>query len=132
MHFDARATNAPMQVFSADVRRLQGQIIGDPDFDLLRVTAGGDFGLPSPGIAVLQDLGATYNVYNHFDITYRIDFIGRPGGPFGGMSGSTTGTARFVLGDPNVPEPAAAALLAAAIVAIAPHFRRRSSTTKSL
>jgi hypothetical protein len=126
MHFDARATNAPMQVFTADLRRLQGQLPpGDPDFDLLRVTAGGDFGLPIPGATMLQDLGATYNVYSFFDVTYRIDFIGHFPGPFGGMSGSTTGVARFTLGDPIVPEPAAAILLGTVIFAFATQLRRR-------
>jgi hypothetical protein len=87
---------------------LQGQLPpGDPDFDLLRVTAGSSFGMPSPGHTTLTQLpGGNWNVDSFFDITYRIDFVGRPGGPFGGMSGSTTGTIRMQLGEPIVPEPA--------------------------
>ena len=30
-----------------------------------------------------------------FDITYRIDFVGAPGGPLAGRTGSTTRTDRF-------------------------------------
>jgi hypothetical protein len=125
MQFSGRVTNAPLQIIPADLLRMQGQIIGDPDFDLLRVTAGTDFGTPSPGVTTLQDLGATYNVHSFFDVIYRIDFIGRAGGPFAGMSGSTTGTARFELGEPIVPEPTSAALAAAAVAMFALRHRRR-------
>jgi hypothetical protein len=75
--------------------RMQGQITGDPDFDLLRITAGNDFGMPSPGHTTLTQIAPGWAVDSFFDITYRIDFIGKPGGPVGGMSGSTTGTYRF-------------------------------------
>jgi hypothetical protein len=126
MQFSGRVTNAPLQIIPADLRRLTGQLPpGDPDFDLLRVTAGTDFGLPSPGVTTLEDLGATYNVHSFFDVTYRIDFVGRAGGPFGGMSGSTTGIARFELGEPIVPEPTSCAMVGAAVLALAALTRRR-------
>jgi len=93
-----RVPLAPIQSFNTDLMMLQGQIpIGDPDFDLLRVTAGTNFGLPSPGHTIFTQVGFAYSVDSFFDITYRIDFVGHPGGPFGGMSGSTTGTSRFVM-----------------------------------
>jgi hypothetical protein len=70
---------------------LQGQIPpGDPDFDLLRITAGGGFGLPSPGHTTLTQQAVGWAVDSFFDITYRIDFIGAPGGPFAGSSNSQT------------------------------------------
>ena len=97
-----------MQSFDTDMFRLFGQITGDPDFDLLRVVAGTDFGLPSPGHTTLtQAAGSNWAVDSFFDITYRIDFVGRPGGPLAGRSGSTTGTARFEV----VPEPGTFALV---------------------
>jgi hypothetical protein len=58
--------------------------------------------MPSPGHTTLvrrQD--GNWNVDSFFDITYRIDFIGAPGGPFAGMSGSTTGTIRMQTGGPE-------------------------------
>ncbi len=90
---------AAVQSFPADFAQMQGQITGDPDFDLLRITAGTNFGMPSPGHTTLTRLPTTdWQVDSFFDITYRIDFVGRPGGPFSGMSGSTTGTIRMYQG----------------------------------
>jgi hypothetical protein len=94
-HSAPRTLFAPSQSFDTDLFRLQGQIIGDPDFDLLRVTAGTTFGMPSPGHTIFTQNGGGWAVDSFFDITYRIDFIGAPGGSLAGMSGSTTRTYRF-------------------------------------
>jgi hypothetical protein len=105
---------------------LQGQIVGDPDFDLLRVTAGSNFGMPSPGHTTLTRLGppgSNWAVDSFFDITYRIDFIGRAGGPFGGMSGSTTGTIRMQVG--TIPEPATFGLVGIGVVGLCGLARRK-------
>ncbi len=101
-HTAPRTPGAPVQAFNTEMFRLFGQITGDPDFDLLRVTGGTDFGLPSPGQTTLTQLpGGNWAVDSFFDITYRIDFVGRPGSALAGRSGSTTGTIRFAL--PDVP-----------------------------
>lgn len=91
----ARVNFAPLQTAAADYRRLQGQIFVDPDFDLLRVTGGGDFGLPSPGSVQLVNSGSSWEISSFFDLTWRVDFIGSQIGPFAGRSGSTTGQRRF-------------------------------------
>ena len=95
-----RTPGMATQDFPSDMFRTFGQLPpGDPDFDLLRITAGTDYGLPSPGHTTLTQLPASHwNVDSFFDITYRIDFVGHPGGPLGGMSGSTTGTVRIQQG----------------------------------
>jgi hypothetical protein len=96
-HSAPRMLFAPSQSFDTDLFELQGQVVGDPDFDLLRVTAGTNYGLPSPGHTIFSQTVGGWAVDSFFDITYRIDFVGSPGGPFAGRSGSTTGTYRFVM-----------------------------------
>jgi len=105
-HVAPRTPGDVVQSFDTQMFQLQGQLPpGDPDFDLLRITAGGGFGMPSPGHTTLTLLSnGNWNVDSFFDITYRIDFIGHPGGPLGGMSGSTTGTIRMGTGQ-SVPPP---------------------------
>ena len=107
IHMAPRTLAAPVQVFNTDLFRFFGQITSDPDFDLLRIVAGTDFGLPSPGLSVLTQAGPAWDLYSYYDVTYRIDFVGRPGGTFSGMSGSTTGVVRIEI----IPAPGAAALL---------------------
>lgn len=98
-HSAPRSAGAFVQGFDTDFHQLQGQLpLGDPDFDLLRITAGTGFGMPSPGHTTLMRTGDDWNVDSFFDITYRIDFVGAPGGALAGRSGSTTGTIRMQLG----------------------------------
>jgi hypothetical protein len=112
---------APVQTFSTDMFRMFGQTLSDPDFDLLRFVAGTDFGLPSPGSTTLTQNGGNWDVFSYYDLTYRIDFVGKPGGPFSGMSGSSTNTVRISI----VPEPATSALLVLPALAALTVRRRR-------
>lgn len=93
----SRMAGDPVQSFDTDMFRLQGTLPpGDPDFDLLRITAGADFGLPSPGHTTLTKLpDGTFAVDSFFDITYRIDFVGAAGGSLAGQNGSHVGTVRL-------------------------------------
>jgi len=117
VHSAPRTNSAPVQSYDTVLFRLFSQITGDADFDLLRVTGGNDFGMPSPGHTTLPQSGSGGDVNIFFDLTYRIDFVGRAGGPFSGRSGSTTGTVRLTV----IPEPVFAGLLAPALLI----FRRR-------
>jgi hypothetical protein len=119
-HSVPRIPGTTPQNVAQDLFQMQGQITGDPDFDLLRITAGTDFGMPSPGHTTLTSLGGgNWFVDSFFDINYRIDFVGALGGTLAGMSGSTTATDRYTF----VPEPSATALGAIALANLA--ARRR-------
>jgi hypothetical protein len=123
----AKTATAPItlgsnpQHLETDLLELTAQLPpGDPDFDLLRITAGTSFGLASPGYLSNTHAGGNdWNVDSFFDIGYRIDFVGDPGGPFAGMSGSTTDRQRFLNGEhptlssPPRPSPVAIAVSAA-------------------
>ena len=98
VHSAPRTPGTTPQRFETALFQLDGQLIGDPDFDLLRITGGTGFGMPSPGHTTLTMAGGNWAVDSFFDITYRVDFIGTPGGPFAGMSGSTTLVDRIVAG----------------------------------
>lgn len=123
VHSAPRIAFAPVQVFNTDLFRLFGQITGDPDFDLLRIVAGTDFGLSSPGMTSFSQSGGGWEAGSYYDMTYRIDFVGRAGGALAGMSGSTTGVARISVGT-VVPEPTTAMLMLTA-TAVGIFHRRR-------
>ena len=91
---------APLQAFPTTLARVQGQLpAADPDFDLLRITGGDQFGMPSPGHTTLtQQPGGNWSYDSFFDITYRIDFVGHPGSMLTGKSGSTPGTKHIQIG----------------------------------
>lgn len=97
MDWGPRAYFAPVQSAPAQVYRMFGQVTGDPDFDLLRIVGGNDFGLPSPGQIQLVSSGGGWAVSGFFDLAHRIDFVGKPGSSLAGLSGSTTRERRFEL-----------------------------------
>jgi hypothetical protein len=105
VHTGPRNPGAPYQSFPSRLYRLQGEIFGDPDFCTLRIRAGDQLGLPSPGTMGLVDKGnGSFAVDSFFDITYEIDFQGCPGSMLEGFGGTASGTVRMQTGDPVSPE----------------------------
>lgn len=84
---------------AADVHFLYGEIAGDPDFGLLRVTGGTGFGMPSVGhtLAEKQSNG-DYRVDSNYDLNYRIEWTGAPGSMLAGESGALQATLEMKAG----------------------------------
>ena len=99
-----RTAFAPVQNLLADLERLNGQVpcCGDPDFDLLRITGGTNFGMPTAGQAQLVTSAGNWATSSFFDIFHRIDFVGAAAGQLAGRSGSTSLTRRFTMCPGNV------------------------------
>ncbi len=107
VHTGPRTPGDPVQRFPGDVHILEGEIFGDPDFELLSIHAGTDFGMPSPGETTLTRLpDGNWNVDSFFDIAYRIEFVGARGSMLDGLSGITTASSAMQGGEPaTVDEP---------------------------
>ena len=104
MHTGPRTPGDDVQQFDQILFNLQGQLFGDPDFCELIVVAGNSNGLPSPGNCKLTKLpDGNFNVDSFFDITYRIEFQGCPGGALDGLAGATTDTKTFRAGEEYYP-----------------------------
>ncbi len=105
VHHAPRDTADPVQVFSNALISLAGQVFGDPDFCILRFSAGSDFGQPSPGSARLTLLtNDSFAVDSFFDVFYRIEWQGCPGSIIEGLQARRQ--TRAVL-RPARPSPAA-------------------------
>ena len=96
-----------VQSFAHNLMTLDGQLVGDPDFENLAVKAGPNESLPpSPGYTSLTRVGppgSDFQVDSFFDVTYTLDFTGAPGSVLDGLSGITQDAQRLQLCDNPVP-----------------------------
>ncbi len=96
--FGPRALGDAVQTFPGDVVTLSGAIFGDPDFDLIIVSAGTNFGMPGPGETTLTRIGPpgdAFEVESFFDVFYSIQFSGADGSVLQNQAGTTRDTKRF-------------------------------------
>ena len=99
VHTGPRNPGDPVQTFPTDMFRLSGELFGDPDFCIFRMTGGTDLGLPSPGETTLTKLPSDdFMVDSFFDITYQIEFQGCLSSVLAGYAGITTATIRMQTG----------------------------------
>ncbi|MCP3982157.1 MAG: hypothetical protein GY716_22855 [bacterium] len=109
VHTGPRTPGDPVQDFDNEMVQLQGEIFGDPDFDLLRITAGSANGLPASNghTQLAEQPNGNFNVDSFFDIVYTIEFQGAPGSILEGFAGTTQATVRMSAGEPatNIPPP---------------------------
>ncbi len=104
VHTGPRNPGDPVQSFPSELFRLTGELFGDPDFCMFRMSAGSDHGLPSPGqITLTKTPSGDFAVDSFFDITYQIEFEGCPGSILEGYMGITTGTTRIQQGSGEPP-----------------------------
>ncbi len=127
---DPRGAGDPIQFFGHDLVRMIGSLNGDPDLSILSITAGRQNGLPGSGQAVLTRLpSGDFAVDSFFDVTYRVDFAGAPGGPFDGIVGSDVGAPRILMG---LPGTTAASQTPPALALRVPDSRVTSAGTRML
>ena len=104
-HTAPRTPGDAVQSFDTEMVSMQGELFGDPDFDIISVSAGSAFGLPSPGHTTLTRLGppgSDFQVDSFFDIEYRIEWQGAPGSVLEGMGGIDVSTDHMVMGEGTV------------------------------
>jgi hypothetical protein len=82
----------PEQDFNTDMKSLTGELTSDSSCNLftsLKVTAGTDHGLPSPGhVHLHRRTDGFFDVASSFSVNVTMEFVGK--GMLEGMSGSTT------------------------------------------
>ena len=94
-----------MQHFATEMWDLSVNLMGDPDFSSLSITAGGGSMLPSAGMTTLTlQPDGTFLADSFFDIHYQISFAGAPGGVLDGLSGTTEDSIGVVAGIKDVFE----------------------------
>jgi hypothetical protein len=99
-HTAPRNLGARTQTFGTAMWSLEGEILGDSDFSVLRIEAGEAFGLPSPGSTTLtRQSDGSFVVDSKFEIHYRITFQGDPNGRLRGFGGTTESSVDMVAFD---------------------------------
>ena len=108
MSMAPRTSGDAVQDFDTELNSLEGQLFGDPDFCVLHLTAGTDFGMPTPGHTTLTRLGSPgtdFQVDSFFDVEYQIQWTGCPGSILDGQGGTSGETQNLKTCESPVPAP---------------------------
>ena len=87
VHWGPEPDHQALQGRAADVYLMFGELAGDPDFSLLRISGGTGFGLPSLGHTTLERQASDgFKLDSGYDLGYRVEWTGAQGGPLAGES----------------------------------------------
>lgn len=104
-HAAPRVAGDDVQTFDVELMTLSSQLVGDDDFELFRITAGDSLGLNSPGqLTLTRQPDGKFRAEGYFDVNYRVEIEGADRSAFEDVNGTSTGTARFTLGDGALTE----------------------------
>jgi hypothetical protein len=99
INWGPEANHQVQQGRAADLYFLYGELAGDPDFSLLRISGGTGFGMPSLGhTTVEKQASGDYLLDSSYDLTYRVEWVGAPGGPLAGDSHTTQAVLKLQAG----------------------------------
>ena len=92
-HIRPRDAKADFQRFDTMMYDLQG-VTSDENFESVKIVAGLANGLPSPGSTTMtRNREGGFLVNSSFQMNFRIELVGRAGGPFDGVVISEEGVA---------------------------------------
>lgn len=92
-HIGPRDVKADFQRFDTMMVDLQGAT-SDENFESVKIVAGLNNGLPSPGSTTMtRNREGGFLVDSTFQMNYRIELVGRPGGKFDGVNIQEEGVA---------------------------------------
>lgn len=90
INWSPEAVHQPKQGRAADLYFLYGEVAGDPDFSLLRISGGTGFGMPSLGHSVIEKQpSGDWKLDSSYDLTYRVEWLGAQGSALAGQGGAT-------------------------------------------
>ena len=108
-HTAPRTTGLPVQEFQCEMMMLLFEVVGDPDFSLLRIASGLEMQLPGSGTTALTKMpDGQWWVESFFDVFTEVTINGNPQGPLGNVAGSGVYPSRLWQG---IPAPKGACCL---------------------
>ncbi|MBP7849788.1 MAG: hypothetical protein KA053_05890, partial [Lentimicrobiaceae bacterium] len=108
-HTAPRTTGLPVQEFQCEMMMLLFEVVGDPDFSLLRIASGLEMQLPGSGTTALTKMpDGQWWVESFFDVYTEVTINGNPQGPLGNVAGSGVYPSRLWQG---IPAPKGACCL---------------------
>ncbi len=103
INWGPEANHQALQGRATDLYFLYGELAGDPDFSLLRVSGGTGFGMPSLGHTTIErQANGDFRLDSAFDLTYRVEWSGAAAGPLAGESSLVQSVMRLQSGRERV------------------------------